>query len=202
MTKRNYWKILALLTLFPTALVSAAHAQYKEKTPMNEALTFNADGAKRNPDIHWPHGFHPEQAELFAHNEIVIHATCETVFTNLIDAEKWPSWYSNSKDIKLLNSSDGKLGQDTHFTWETFGVPISSRVHEFVPDSRLGWFGDGPGMSAYHTFLLLKTEHGCHVVTEEVVKGPGTIDFRKNQPSEMHDKHQLWLTSLKERAEK
>jgi uncharacterized protein YndB with AHSA1/START domain len=168
---------------------------------MNEALTFNADGAKRNANIHWPDGFHPEQAELFAHNEIMISASCDRVFTNLIDAEKWPSWYLNSKDIKLLNSTDGKLRQGTHFTWETFGVPISSRVHEFVPGSRLGWFGDGPGMNAYHTFLLLKTEHGCRVVTEEVVKGPGAIDFRKDQPDEMHDKHQLWLTRLKERAE-
>ena len=202
MTKKNYWTRQAFLALFSTIFVFTTQAQQQEKTPMNEALTFNADGARRDADIHWPDGFHPEQAELFAHNEIMIHASCETVFANLVDAEKWPSWYSNSKNIKLLNSTDGRLGQGTRFTWETFGVPINSRVHEFVPGSRLGWFGDGPGMNAYHTFLLLKTEQGCHVITEEVVKGPGAIDFRKNQPNEMHDKHQLWLICLKERAEK
>jgi hypothetical protein len=31
---------------------------------MNEALTVNEDRAKRSTDIHWPNGFHPEQADL------------------------------------------------------------------------------------------------------------------------------------------
>jgi hypothetical protein len=37
---------------------------------MNEALTVNEHRAKRSTDIHWPNGFHPEQADLFAHSEI------------------------------------------------------------------------------------------------------------------------------------
>ena len=36
------------------AVASLTFAQ--EKTPMNEALTFNKDGAKRYADIHWPDG--------------------------------------------------------------------------------------------------------------------------------------------------
>ena len=53
----------------------------------------NGDGAQRSKDIHWPDGFHPEQADLFAHNEIVVHASCEKVFANIVDAQVWPSWY-------------------------------------------------------------------------------------------------------------
>jgi hypothetical protein len=87
-----------------------------EKTPMNEALTFNKDGAKRYADIHWPDGFHPEQADFFAHNEIVVNASCKTVWDHVIEAEKWPSWYSNSHNMKLLNSADGKLHEDTRFS--------------------------------------------------------------------------------------
>ena len=74
-------------------------------------------------------------------------------------------------------------------------------MHELVPDSRIGWFGEGPGMHAYHTFLLLKTDEGCHIVTEEVVKGLGAVGFREKHPNVMHDGHDLWLSSLKQRSE-
>jgi hypothetical protein len=131
------------------------------ENPMNEALTFNADGAKRYADIHWPDGFHPEHADLFAHNEIVVKASCKTVWDHIIEAEKWPSWYSNSHNVKLLNSTDGKLYEDTRFSSDTFGNHVESRIHEFVSSSRIGWFGDGKGINAYHTFLLLKVDEGC-----------------------------------------
>jgi hypothetical protein len=98
----------------------------------------------------------------------------------LLTHRKGPSWYPNSHDVKLLNSLDGKLHQGTRFSWDTFGVHIESTVHEFVPDSRLGWFGNGTAMKAYHTFLLLRKGEGCRIVTEEVVKGPGAIDFRES----------------------
>jgi hypothetical protein len=100
-----------------------------------------------------------------------------------------------------LNSPDGKLQEGARFSWDTFGVHIESQVHEFVPNSRIGWFGDGTGMHAYHTFLLLKTDKGCHIVTEEVVKGPGAVEFREKQPDAMHEGHYLWLRTLKQRSE-
>jgi hypothetical protein len=169
--------------------------------PTNEALIFNRDGAQRFNDIHWPDGFRPEQADLFAHNEIVVHASCEKVFSTIVDAQVWPSWYPNSHNVKLLNSPDGKLHEGAQFSWDTFGVHIESRVHGFVSNSRIGWFGDGSGMHAYHTFLLLKTDEGCHVVTEEVVKGPGAVEFREKQPDAMHEGHDIWLSTLKRSSE-
>jgi hypothetical protein len=57
------------------------------------------------------------------------------------------------------------------------------------------------GMQAYHTFLLLGTNEGCHIVTEEVVKGPGAVEFREKQPNVMHEGHDLWLRSLKQRSD-
>ena len=141
------------------------------------------------------------QADLFAHNEIFVRASCKKVFNNLADAQAWPSWYPNSHDVKLLNNLDGKLHRGTRFSWDTFGVHIESTVHEFVPDSRLGWFGNGTAMKAYHMFLLLREAEGCRIVTEEVVKGPGAIDFREKQPAAMHEGHDLWLSTLKQRSE-
>ena len=177
------------------------HAQAARSKPANEALTFNADGALRSQNIHWPDGFDPEQADLFAHNEIVIHASCEKVFANMADAQAWPSWYPNSQNVKLLNSPDGKLREGTQFSWDTFGLHFESRVHEFVPNSRIGWFGNSATTDGYHTYLLSKTNEGCHVVTEEVVKGPGAVELRKNRPQAMHEGHDLWLSNLKQRSE-
>ena len=37
---------------------------------MNQALSSNEDRSQRYSDIHWPEGFHREQADLFTHNEI------------------------------------------------------------------------------------------------------------------------------------
>jgi hypothetical protein len=197
------WKVwrIAVLYVLATGAIASGRAQTAGSKPTNEALTFNGDGAQRSKAIHWPDGFHPEQADLFAHNEITVHASCKKVFTNIVDAQVWPSWYPNSHNVQLLNSPDGKLHEGTQFSWDTFGVHIESRVHELVPDSRIGWFGNGIGMNAYHTFLLLKTNKGCHIVTEEVVKGSGAVDFRKKQPNAMHEGHDLWLSTLKRRSE-
>ena len=169
---------------------------------MNEALTVNADGAQINPDIHWPDGQHPEDADLFAHNEIVVHASCETVFANIADAESWPGWYPNAQNVRVHDSPDGKLHDGTRFSWDTFGSHIESTVHEFVPHSRIGWWGYTTGIKAYHTFLLLKTQEGCRIVTEEVVKGEGAVKIRKERPNATHEGHDLWLKAIKERSEK
>jgi hypothetical protein len=165
-------------------------------------LTINRDGAQRNPDMHWPRGQHPEDADLYAHNEITVNASCGTVFANIVDAQSWPSWYPNSHNVVVHDSPDNKLHEGTKFSWDTFGVHIESTVHEFVPSSRIGWWGLGTGMKAYHTFLLVKTGQGCHIITEEVVRGEGAIKFRHEQPNAMHDGHDLWLKVIKERSEK
>ena len=70
-----------------TVFCAWSNAQAKEKK-MNEALTISRDGAQRNPDIHWPEGQHPEDADLYAHNEIMVNASCETVFANIVDAHR------------------------------------------------------------------------------------------------------------------
>jgi uncharacterized protein YndB with AHSA1/START domain len=196
----NGWRVVMLCVVVIGA-ATAGRAQTVRSKPTDEALASIEGGTRPSQDIHWPNGFHPEQADLFAHNEIVVHASCEKVFANIVDAQVWPSWYPNSHNVKLLNSPDGKLHEGTRFSWDTFGVHIESRVHEFVPGSRIGWFGDGTGMNAYHTFLLLKRDEGCHIVTEEVVKGPGAVEFREKQPGAMHEGHDLWLRALKQRSE-
>src|ERR1700677_516576 len=88
-----------------TFFCASSNAQAKEKK-MNEALTINGDGAQGNPDIHGPKGQHPEDADLFPHNEIMVNASCEIVFANIVDGQSWPSWFFNSHNVGAHDSPD------------------------------------------------------------------------------------------------
>ena len=176
------------------ACSGGAHAQ--SRTIVDEDLE------KRSAEIHWPAGFTPDKADLFAHNEIQIAASCAKVFGTITAAAKWPGWYPNSQDVKVRGSHDGKLTKGSQFDWTTFGLAVHSRVHEFVPNRRIGWFGSAPNLEAYHTWLLKPNKGGCFVQTEEVVKGQGAIDLRKSDPAAMHKGHDVWNETLKTTVEK
>src|SRR5215469_9610871 len=77
--------------------------------------TIKDDLAKRTQDIHWPSGFSPDEATLFAHNEIFIKASCATVWRHLVDAQNWSKWYPNAQDVKIANNQSGALQQDSIF---------------------------------------------------------------------------------------
>jgi len=165
--------------------------------------TIKDDLAKRSKDIHWPSGFSPSEAIVFAHNEVFIEASCTTVWRHLVDAPNWPTWYPNAQDVTIANNRSGALEQDSIFEWSTFSLPITSIVHEFVPNSRLAWFGKSKGLDAvfYHTWYLVPTPEGCQMITEEVVQGPGAITFRDKDPGALHRGHENWLKGLKQVSE-
>jgi uncharacterized protein YndB with AHSA1/START domain len=167
-------------------------------------VSMNNDVAKRSSEIHWPTGLSPDNADLFAHNEIFIKAPPSTVWRHMLEATKWPEWYANSHGVQIANDQNGTLKADSQFDWSTFGLHITSTVHEFVPNSRLGWFGKGAGVDAvfYHTWFLAQVRDGCQVVTEEVAKGPGAVTFRESDPNALHRSHEVWLTGLKLISEK
>jgi hypothetical protein len=181
---------LGLFDLMATT-VQAGDTTEKPIKPLNEASDL----------IHWPEGFSPKQTDAFVHNQIFINAPAKVIWSNLVNAKDWPSWYSNSTDVKITNSDNGRLGPTSHFTWKTFGFPVDSRVNEFVSNTRLGWFGDGTGIHAYHTWLIIEKSDGCEVVTEETQNGPSAIAFNLDQPRAMYDAHDWWLTALKVRSE-
>jgi len=163
-----------------------------------------ADLASRSQDIHWPQGFDPANAVLFAHNEVRINAKCERVWNHLIEAKAWPTWYPNAQKVKLMNTYATALKEGTVFRWETFGQLLESKVNEFVPSFRIGWYGAAPDAppTFYHTFYLTPDGDGCRVVTEEAGNGPVATYLRKTDESAMHRGHDLWLASLKGISEK
>jgi hypothetical protein len=161
-------------------------------------MTMKHDLATRSREIHWPEGFDPESADLFSHNELVIEATCEKIWSQIVDVKRWPLWYPNSKDVALLGNAE-VLGDGTTWRWNTFGLPIESKVHEYVPHTRLGWYGYAPGTrpSFYHTWLLMPQGAGCLVVTDEVGMGKDAAHLRETDESLMHRGHDLWLATLR-----
>jgi polyketide cyclase/dehydrase/lipid transport protein len=162
-------------------------------------MTMKDDLANRSPDIHWPEGFTPTAADLFSHNELAISASCERVWKHIIEANKWPEWYPNAKDVRILGGGGSVLKADSVFFWTTFGLKLESRINEFVPFSRIGWFGYSPGTTPnfYHTWYLTPEGEGCRVVTDEVGMGEGAVRFRQTDEGAMHRGHDLWLATLK-----
>ena len=164
--------------------------------------TMSRDLANGSPDIHWPEGFSPDQADLFSHNELRIEAPCERVWKHIDEATNWPQWYPNSKDVQIMGGGD-ELNADSVFRWTTFGLPLESRINEFTPYSRIGWYGYAPGEkpSFYHTWYLTAAGESCLVVTDEVARGSSAAHLRQSDESLMHRGHDLWLATLKWMAE-
>ena len=166
------------------------------------AMSMKSDLAHRSPDIHWPSGFEPEKADLFAHNDLIINASCERAWSHIIDAKRWPTWYPNSMAVEIAGD-DPALRDGTVFRWTTFGLSIESIVHEFVPNERLGWFGYAPGAkpSFYHSWYLQPKGNMCHVVMDEAGVGKDAAALRNSDETLMHRGHDLWLATLKWVAE-
>src|ERR1700734_515297 len=59
------------------------------------------DIQRRSAHIQWPQGIVPEQADLFAHNDVVIAAPAGKIWEHLIYATAWPDWYSNASDVTV-----------------------------------------------------------------------------------------------------
>ncbi|MET0282719.1 MAG: SRPBCC family protein [Steroidobacteraceae bacterium] len=163
-----------------------------------ERSIMKEDLARRSHQIHWPGEFRPEDASLFSHNELHIEAPAEKIWRHLVDVERWPSWYPNSRNIRLLDDAV-KLGAEVRWRWTTYGFAMESRVDEYVPTHRLAWYGYSPGFAPvfYHAWLLQPQGNGVHVVTE--LAGAGTVasEIRQADEGVMHRGHDLWLATLK-----
>jgi hypothetical protein len=69
---------------------------------------------------------------------------------------------------------------------------------EFVPRTRLGWYGTGDQLRAYHTRLLIPREAGgTYVVMEEKGMGHAARHLARTDPGHLHRGHDLWNISLK-----
>ena len=195
-------KLLGAALTALTLTIAPASAQPAFRLGKATPMTMQHDLATRAKAIHWPEGFDPEKADLFSHNLLLVHAGCEKVWSHIVDAGKWPQWYPNAKDVALLNGVK-VLGAGTAWRWTTFGLPLESRVHEYVPYTRLSWYGYAPDAQPtfYHTWFLTPQGADCMVVMDEAGIGKDAAHLRETDESLMHRGHDLWLATLKWVAE-
>ncbi len=177
---------LVLLLLFSISCRSIdkdlqASRQYKEK-------------------INWPPEYKPEESSFFIHNSIRIKASPEAVWSILIQAESWPQWYEGAENVKL-QKGHRVLQADSVFTWSTMGLDFTSTIKEFVPNRRLSWESKKTVIRGYHAWLIIPTEGGSILITDEAQHGFLTHLQKVFVPNKLHRLHDIWLAKIKEKAE-
>ncbi len=157
--------------------------------------------SRGNPEtINWPEEYQPDDASFFIHNAIDINASPETVWNILIQAETWPEWYEGASNVKLLNGHK-VLAADSAFTWTTMGLDFVSTIKEFEPHARLSWESDKWSIQGYHGWLIIPTDEGCRLITDESQNGLLTYAQLLFQPNKLHRLHDIWLAEIKAKAE-
>jgi hypothetical protein len=183
--------------------------------------TVSRDWAERSPEVNWPTPMFSGAAEVFAHNQIVINASCDTVWDHLIHAALWPHWCPYSGKVTIWGPSQ-VLQKNSKFTWVSSDLPqnigifetyrpdrVDAQVLEFVPPNRIGWrsFGraqtiHGPLVDSYHNwFIKPMGPKKCLVTFEEVATGVAARYIRGACPELVHLSHDHWLQALKRVSE-
>ncbi len=173
------------------------------------ALLFSCTSSKKKvaasqpypSQINWPDEYEPVTAGFFVHNEIDINASPETVWEILLQAETWPDWYEGASNVNVINSDSGLLTKDATFTWKTMGLEFESTIKEFEPNSRLSWESVKKSIQGYHAWLIIPSDNGCTLVTEESQHGFLTFLEKTFQPKKLEKLHQIWLEEIKRKAE-
>jgi len=149
--------------------------------------------------IHWPDKFLPDRASVHVRNQLEMSAPSEIVWSWLIRAKLWPTWYLNAKRV-VIEGGDHDLRSGSKFRWTTFGLRLDSKVEEFVSGQRLAWSARAIGIDAYHAWLIEKRPAGCYVLTEETQNGWLARLNSTLRPPEMSKQHQNWLESLQRKS--
>lgn len=149
----------------------------------------------------WPGDCDPrDRAWVFAHNEVVVASTPEDVWSRLVAAERWPSWYANARFVKTQN--DRPLALGVEFTWVTFGLPIRSVVVECQEPYSIGWCWKSRGWAGaawgYHGWRLERRDpgSGTRVITEEAQRGLLPWALQPVLGPTLFAGHFLWLHDL------
>ena len=145
--------------------------------------------------INWPERYLPDRTAVHAHNELPMTVAPEAVWPWLVRADLWPKWYSNSKEV-AIEGGGHELALGITFHWKTFGVSLTSKVEELVPNERLSWSARATGVDVYHAWLIQKIPSGCRVVTEENQNGFLARLSNSLRPGNIEKQHKVWIENL------
>src|ERR1700756_2515000 len=100
-------------------------------------------------EIFWPEDYIPGFTDNFVSNEVIVAGlSAMDVWPFLSNAPLWPTYYSNSANIRFYDGKVPELEDSVRFYFETFGFPGEAQVLEYAPPAegepgRLGWHGWG-----------------------------------------------------------
>jgi hypothetical protein len=151
--------------------------------------------------IEWPAAYKPEEANFFVHNSIEIKAAPSTVWNILIKAEQWPSYYTGAENVKVSDNDTGRLQANSIFTWKTMGLDFISTVREYKPNKSLSWESNKKSIQGYHAWLLIPTDAGTLLVTQEAQHGWLSGMEKVFQPNKLRKLHDVWFLQIKNTAE-
>lgn len=151
--------------------------------------------------IEWPVAYKPDEANFFVHNAIEIKAAPSIVWKILIEAEQWQSYYAGAENVKVSDNDTGRLQANSVFTWKTMGLDFISTVREFKPNERLSWESNKKSIQGYHAWLLIPTDTGTLLVTQEAQHGWLSSMEKVFQPNKLRKLHDVWLLQIKNKAE-
>src|ERR1700727_2096772 len=88
-------------------------------------------------EIFWPEDYIPGFTDNFVSNEVIVAGlSAMDVWPFLSNAPRWPTYYSNSANIRFYDGKGPELEDGVRFYFETFGFPVEAQVLEYVPPSK------------------------------------------------------------------
>jgi len=131
--------------------------------------TTQQDLLLRMPTLAWPEAFKPEKADLFAHNELFIKVTPDSVMAWLLKTEQW----------------------------QFPGLEVKTVIKEVLPGKRLARQSDSKDVSLYQIWVLNTTSDGyCFLTTEVSAHGKWAAEKQKADPGILHKANDKWLEAL------
>ena len=98
-----------------------------------------------------------------------------------MDPKAWPSFYPGVEHVQLFDGNQSlRLG--VRLETNLAGQDVLASVEEFEPITRIAWYGGPKGSEdskAYHAWIITPTPNGCHLWTEETMRGPLWIELAK-----------------------
>ncbi|QFZ18593.1 SRPBCC family protein [Saccharothrix syringae] len=136
-------------------------------------------------------------AAVISRHSITVDAPLEKVWALHTDVAAWPAWQTDITSAAL----DGPFAPGTSFSWQTYGLDITSTVHEVEPLRRTCWGGPAHGIDGVHVWTFTEIDGAVEVCTEESWDGPAVRADVAAMQAGLDSSLIAWLGRLKAAAE-
>jgi len=151
--------------------------------------------------IEWPTGFNPKVTDFYVQNEIEINASPEVVWDLLINAGDWNLWYDGIQNIKFEDQEEKVLRLGSKVFWNSMGQSLNNTIIQYEPNKALAWQFNESKIQGCHAWIILPTDNGCLVITDESQTGQLAKLQKLFLPNKLKKQHDDWLRLLKQQAE-